>query len=222
MQRPTSFTVFGVLNIVFAVLGAVLSAFAVMSAFMPNVDLGFQSNNPAMKIIQNNEALKTFSGIRGGMDCCVFVLLGIAGVGLLKMKDWGRKLSIGYSAYAILFQIVQIVVAIVFVALPLLNEANGVASQQEQAVLMGGAIGGMIGGIVGGMCCMVYPIVLLVFCLRKSTKDTLLQPPVNPYAMPPAMPVSGLQPPRNPNLPPFTGAPPPGGSQPPYQSPPTS
>jgi hypothetical protein len=158
MQRPTAVTAFGILNLVFACFG-VLGIFGSIAMFyMPN-----SSNNPVVKIMQDNPAYATFLkiSIPLGMLSCGALLA--AGIGLLMMKNWGRLVSIGYAVYAILFGLVGMVANFVFVIRPLLEQAS-----QKQGPEAAGAIGGAVGGGIGGCFGLIYPMLLLIFMTRPK------------------------------------------------------
>src|SRR3954464_13258622 len=153
MQRPTSVSVFGILNLVFACFG-VIGVFASIAMFyMPN-----SSNNPVVKIMQDNPSYAAFLKISIPLGILSCGALLAAGIGLLMLKNWGRLLSIGYAVYAILFGLVGMVANFLFVVRPLLDQAS-----QKQGPEAAGAIGGAIGGSVGGCFGLVYPILLLIF-----------------------------------------------------------
>src|SRR5262245_43450327 len=95
MQRPVSVTVFGILNIAFAVLGvfAMIGTIALFS--LPGA-----SNHPIVKIMQESPAYATWLKLTIPLGLMASVALLVAGIGLLRLKSWGRKLSIGYAIYA--------------------------------------------------------------------------------------------------------------------------
>jgi hypothetical protein len=97
-----------------------------------------------------------------------------AGIGLLRLKKWGRVLSLGYGIYGILFGLINIVVNYIFLTKPLLAQAA-----HKQGVEAGAMIGGAIGGTIGGCFGMVYPILLLIF-LTRSKVVAEFRPPGEP------------------------------------------
>jgi hypothetical protein len=171
MQRPVSVTIFGVLNIVFAVLG-ILGTLGSLALFMPAMA---NSGNPIIKLIHDNPAYAAWLkvSIVFGLAGCVASLA--AGIGLLKLLPWARTLSIVYAIYAIVMNIVGSVANYHFVVQPMLAQAHS-SSGPDAAGAMGGAIGGMLGGCFG----MIYPILLLVFMLKADVKDAFKRPPPLP------------------------------------------
>lgn len=168
MQRPTSVTVFGVLNLVFAVLGGV-GLVASIGLFLLPAD----TNNPVVQLLHDNPAYATWLKIcipLGVLSCAVLLA---AGIGLLCLKSWGRVLSIVHAGYSIVFGVVGMAVNFVYLMQPMLEQARE-KHGPEAAAAIGGAIGGSIGSCFG----MAYPIILLIFMLRPSMA-AIFHPPAN-------------------------------------------
>lgn len=157
MQRPTSVTVFGILNIIFAVIGffGILISTVILSMS--------GANNPALRIMHENPLFSTWMKLMLPLGILAGLVLLAAGIGLLSMKRWGRQASIGYAIYAIATGVLGMAINFFVMVRPLLQEA-GRAHGPEAF----GAIGGAIGGTVGGCFGLAYPIVLLIFMLRPN------------------------------------------------------
>ncbi len=157
-NRPASINVFGILNIVFALWGAVgLLASAVLLFASPDF------NNPVIKIMHENPVYATWvkiSFLLGVPSCAV---LAASGIGLLLLKPWARVLSIIYAVYAIVLGILGTVVNAIFLLLPMLHQA-----QEQSGPAAAGAIGGAIGGTLGGCLGVIYPVLLLIFMTRPK------------------------------------------------------
>jgi hypothetical protein len=157
MQRPASATTFGILNIIFAGLGVFgLVASITLLTVM-------DTRNPVVRIIQNNPAYAAWMKLSVPLGLLSCAILLTAGIGLLRMKNWARLLSIGYAIYAILFGIVGIVINFLFLVRPMLEEAS-----HKQGPEAAGEIGGAIGGGIGGCIGLVYPVLLLIFMTRPK------------------------------------------------------
>ncbi|MEX0824631.1 MAG: hypothetical protein WD119_00610 [Pirellulaceae bacterium] len=159
-QRPTGVTVFGILSIVlglFFLMGTIIGAF-----FMVLAEFIETGPNPVMDTMEGNLAFQIFS--YGSMIAgTVFTsLLVVAGVGMLKMKAWSRKLSVVYSLYAILSAIAGLIVNVGIVFGPALNE---VGPGPERVGVLFGLVSTVLGTVVG----VIYPIALLVYCWRRET-----------------------------------------------------
>jgi hypothetical protein len=158
MQRPTSVTVFGILNIVFAVFG-VLGLIASIALFFLPAD----SNNPVIKLIHENPAYAAWLKISIPLGLLSCSALLAAGIGLLRLKSWARVLSMAYAIYAIGFGILGMVINFIFLVQPMLEQAR-----QQQGPEAAGAFGGAIGGSIGGFFGLIYPVLLLIFMLRPT------------------------------------------------------
>lgn len=158
MQRPTSVTVFGVLNIVFAAFG-VFGLIASIALFFMAAD----TNNPVIKIMHENPAYAVWLKVCIPLGLLSCAALLAAGIGLLRLKSWARILSIGYAIYAIAFGILGMVVNFIFLIRPMLDQAR-----QQQGAQAAGAMGGAIGGSLGGCFGLIYPVLLLIFMLRPN------------------------------------------------------
>jgi hypothetical protein len=173
MSRPTVITVLGILNIVFAVFGllGMIATIALLSA-------GANSNNPVVNMMRENAAFATWMKISVPLGLLNCVALLAAGIGLLRMKEWARKLSIAYAIYAMVTGLAGTVATFFWVTRPMLERAS-----QAQGPEAAGAIGGAVGGLVGGCLGLIYPILLLIFMLRPKIAAAFRP------AIPPAIPV---------------------------------
>lgn len=152
MKRPTSVTVFGVLNIVFGVwglLGLAMAAIITLSGAFPAVDLGVPAGG-------FYEVWTKASFVVGAL---VSVVLIAAGFGLLRMRRWARIASIGYAVYCLLGTGVGLVVQWIFVYRPMLEQFQ----RDNQPAL----IVGLIGGLVGTVVALTYPLLLWYFMTRR-------------------------------------------------------
>ena len=174
MERPGSVTAFGILNIVFAVFGF-LGLFGTIALFSMSGTL----NIPVVKIMRESPVYSTWLKLTiplGLLSCGVLLA---AGVGLLRMKNWARKLSIGYAIYGIVFSILGLVMNFVFLIRPMLEEAA-----QKQGPEAAAAYGGVMGGTIGGCIGLIYPILLLVYMMRPKLVAAFHppSPPPLPFA----------------------------------------
>lgn len=175
MQRPTSVTVFGILNIVFGALALICTPFSLAFLFVPNPAM----ETPAMAAFAN-PAYRAWTLAMGVAGMGVSVLLIVAGIGLLKCRPWGRKISIGYAVYTIVASLVGAAVSAIMLA-SVANSASG--GSPETGVMLAGGIGGTIGGACFAL---IYPIILLVFMFRPSVVDAcsgVVYAPAEPPAL---------------------------------------
>jgi hypothetical protein len=169
MHRPTSVTVFGILNLVFAALGVCGVVLGIVGlVFMANIENmadGAMPPNPQLELLKN-PSYQAYTYAMIGLNSIASIVLAVAGIGLLKLKSWGRTLSIGYGAYAIIMQLVGLAVAFVFVVQPAMQAAEAGNDPQAQGQMVGSVIGAAFGGCFG----LIYPALLLFFMFRKNVK----------------------------------------------------
>ena len=169
-------TVFGILNIGFSIFGlfGIVATIALFAA-------AASANNPAIEMMRESPAFTAWMKISIPLGLLGSFVLLAAGVGLLLLKEWARKLSIGYAIYTIVFGLVGIVVTFLFVTRPMLERAS-----QAEGPEAAGAVGGAIGGSVGGCFGLIYPILLLIFMLRPKVaaafRSVGVAPPMPPVA----------------------------------------
>ena len=156
MQRPKSATVFGILNIAFAVMGVLGLIFTIIA-------LRFAHSNPSMRLIQQSPVLAAWTKFTLPLGFVNSIVLAIAGIGLLLMKNWARILSIIYAIYSLVFGIVGLFLMFFFMILPLIEQAQQKSGPESVAAVFG-AFGGMIGAVIG----LAYPVLLLIFMLRPK------------------------------------------------------
>jgi serine/threonine protein kinase len=156
MPRPTSVTVFGVLHIVKAGLG-MFSAIASIVVLIALAD----SNNPITKMMHDNPVYAAWVKFCIPLGLLTCIVLLVAGIGLLGLKSWARKLSIAYAFYSICMRILTTAINCMFLIQPFLKN-----NQDSQAATM--AIFGLIGGGVSVCLGLIYPILLLVFMMRPT------------------------------------------------------
>ncbi|MFW5739709.1 MAG: hypothetical protein ACOC1F_05025 [Myxococcota bacterium] len=164
MQKPSSVMVFGVLNLLFAVLGF----FGTIGSVL--VLLGMNTDNPVHVIMQESAVYRAFMYVSVPLGLIFIGMLALAGVGLLMSKPWGRTATIVYAIYAIVMGLIGSLFSTVFLVVPLLEQASH-ASGPEAAGAVGGAVGGLFGGCIG----LFYPIFQLIFMYRKNVVEYFKQ-----------------------------------------------
>jgi hypothetical protein len=197
MQRPTSVTVFGILNIVFSWLGFCGVGFTALVLFG-----GFGGDqaetNPVLRL-QKGTFLVAWNQVTLVLSAISLVVLFIAGIGLLNMRSWARKLSIGYSLYTLASTALGMLIFGWFITIPLIQEYG-----ENTGPEAGAAIVGAVGGFAGGCLGLIYPLLLWYFMSRPLVVAAIdgvepvpatgdLPPHVessNPYVSPLTAPIS--------------------------------
>jgi hypothetical protein len=165
--RPASLLVFGILNVLFGVLG--LCGTAGSSAmFFLQLPRDPAMPNPMLDLLDSNPTFRLFMQVTIVLGGVASLVLLAAGIGLLLTKAWGRTLSVGYAWYAIAAAIIGMVVNWVYLIQPTLAAMKGAEGPAAM-----GALGGVVGGLLGGVFSLVYPVVLLVFMNRAAVRAAL-------------------------------------------------
>jgi len=182
-MRPTSLTVFGILNIGFGALGLACTPVGLFSMEFVNLFTLGQDLPSSMTFpfqLLETPAYRTYLMVSTLLGMAASGVLIFAGVGLLKMRGWGRLLSIGYSLYAYLSLVAGFLVTVFFVWTPMLENLN------RTSPLMRMSLVGSMSGATMGMCSgLIYPTVLLVFMFLPSVKAVFK--PVLPPPLPPVV-----------------------------------
>lgn len=158
MNRPTPVTVFGVLNIIFGGLGLLSAPFAIMALMVVDNTM----RNPVLEIARRNPVVGGWMMLSNALGVLAAIVLLAGGIGLLQLKPWGRKLSIGFAVYALVMGVIGMLITGIYIVPALLSQPQ--ANSAEAAGAVGGAIGGLVGGLVG----LVYPLLLLIFMGRPA------------------------------------------------------
>lgn len=165
-NRPTGVTVFAILNVLFGitgVLGVVVTV--LLTVFGDQFDFGA---NPIMDVVADNPTYKIYTVVMSVVGFIFAVVLIASGIGLFKMKLWGRSLALVYAVYAIVATIVGNVANYFFIFKPVMEQAVGGNDMQDLAVMSG-----ILGGVVGGCIALILPIAILIYFLRPSVKKVL-------------------------------------------------
>ena len=158
MNRPTSATVFGILNILFSVLGFLGTAYSAF-VYLAASDPINAAVNP-FDALELSPLMATWLKAATILGFFANVVLLAAGVGLLMMRGWGRMLSLVYAVYAIVGTVIGMAMNWFFIVVPALNSMDD--GRGPGPVLIGAAIGGVLGGCVS----LIYPALLWYFMTR--------------------------------------------------------
>lgn len=163
MRRPTSVTVFAIINFVFAGFGF-LGLLTSVALFMTKA----AQNNPVYEAMARSPMFRVYNIVMMPIGLIVCIVLVLSGIGLLLLKRWGRTITMVYAVYAMVQSVVGTIMTFVFV-LPALRQAAG-GSGSSGAAATGAAIGTVVGAMFGLLVGLLYPILLLVFMTRPNVK----------------------------------------------------
>lgn len=192
MQRPTSVTVLGILNILFGVFGILGSIYSLVSFGTQN--LGAATGNPVFDIMAKSPALATWTRVSTVLGIFAAIAEMISGVGMLQLREWGRKLAVGVALYLILLTVIGFFANLLLLIRPLLDAAGATNDPAMKAGAYAGAFAGFFGGCSG----LIYPAILLFFMTRPEVAAAFMPPaptahsPIMPdEPRPPEQPFSG-------------------------------
>lgn len=161
MGRPKSVLVFGILNIVAAVIGVCGFGMALAMRFdlfkMPT------ENNPALELMDSNPGYRLFTDVLQILGAVGIIVLLATAIGLLLMKPWARVVAIGYGIYRILMVILGGVVSYVLLLGPMLEQTSGGSGPERM-----GAVFGVVGLLLGSLISILYWIVQMFFLTRPA------------------------------------------------------
>jgi hypothetical protein len=147
IEKPTSVTVFGILNIIFGGLGLLCTP------IVTALELG--------STYTEMETTTTYTAWNLAGSCIGFgfsIWLLALGIGLLMMKSWARRGSIIYSIAFIIWIFLGVGIEVAALSL------DWIIIPESQIPLF---IGWMCCGFCGGL---IYPILLLIFMLTPKVK----------------------------------------------------
>lgn len=122
-ERPTSVTVFSIINLVLCGLGIIGTIFWVLG--LMGIRLGSAEGNPVMQMMDNSTAYQLFTNIMSGLGVLVTILVISASIGMLSLKPWARSVTIGWGVYSILMMIAAAAVNYLAIFGPLIANSSG-------------------------------------------------------------------------------------------------
>jgi hypothetical protein len=154
--KPTGLIVLGSLAIVVGVIGLLRAGLALTFYFIGEFAVGDR------QYIADTSMLR---GVWSAADGALALLLIVAGVGLVLLRRWGRPMAVAVA----LMQLISSIGAIAMIFRMAANapELSGEASLQQATTTVAAVIGQLIGAI--------FPLVLLIVCVRRSTAAALEQ-----------------------------------------------
>ena len=123
-ERPTSVTVFAVINLVLSVLGVFFLTWALVMR-LGLVTLPGAEDSPKHDLMLNNVGYRLMSDVMMGLGFVATIIIIAASIGMFTLKPWARLATIGWGAYNIIAGLAMMVVDHILVVTPLLKQFTG-------------------------------------------------------------------------------------------------
>lgn len=160
MQKPASLTVFGVLNVIFGVLGLCGAVFNILG-----LAAGSARDNPILYVMKESAVFLVWNWLNALISPLLLLVLLASGVGLLMAKSWGRLAAMGVAGAYIVMDLLSTLMSGIFL-LPLYLE---LLDKSGERFMLGAA--GAAGLGLGACFGLVYPVLVLIFMTRKPVVD---------------------------------------------------
>lgn len=163
-QTPVAGTVLGILNILYG-----LSVFLCLGAMSVYLFVAFTAEaaegDAALQLMQENAFVKFYHYT----SLLLSMLTGLcyigAGVGLLMLRPFGRRLSIGLASIELAQLAVSLAVNCIFLFPIFVRQIERVPSGSPEQIT---AISSLVSGLAGIAISTIYPAVVLFVMYRKS------------------------------------------------------
>ena len=148
--RPVSTAIFGVLSIMFGVMGLLCSPLGIVGIFVQPSTGQFAPTGIVLAWLVIGAII--------GMVCGVAQI--VFGVGLFKLKSWGRLGLLYYGIFAVVWGLLGIPISIWIMS----SGSLGIDGSTP------GAAASSMMGTCGGLISLIYPILLIIFMTRPNVK----------------------------------------------------
>lgn len=161
---PVAGIVLGILNMLYAVLAFLCNGISGLTFFI-SLPPEMTKDNAAVELMNINPFYKIFTQAILIGSLLAAVVLFVAGVLLLQVRPWGRKLSIYYCIYDFTSISLGLIVNAILLFPLLFDQINTFPVGSPERM---GAAFGLVFGLVGVVLSLLYPIVLVVFMHRPK------------------------------------------------------
>lgn len=161
MTRPNVVTVFGIVNLSFALI--YLCGLAALSSPVLALKEGSEPADPLYAPLLQHPVFLVYTKVSMMVGGVLSVLLAASGVGLLLMKSWGRRLAVFYSAFSSVLGALGLLLYGTVYMPAVLEHAQKMPEGPSRTALV---VGAQIGIVLSGLCGLLYPIVLLI-CMTR-------------------------------------------------------
>ena len=165
-RRPTAVTVFAIIGIVFGIYGVLCKPAGIAMLFLP----ALMAQNQAMNVQRDDPVIFGWGIASNGIGFFISILLLSASIACLSLKPWARRGMIYYGIAAIVMNVVQLVVNMVWVMPKVMAAQEEMMQQQGGAAPPAGMFAGIgiAGSVIGFIVAMIFPSLLLYFVRRPE------------------------------------------------------
>lgn len=166
-ERPTSVTVFAIINLILSGLGVIGILFWVLA----KLGLKFQSSqgNPVLELMEASRGYQLFTDVASGLGILVTILLLSASIGMFSLKPWSRRVTIGWGVYSILMTLVALGVNYLAIFGPLIANSTG---PEHVGMIVAVVIQGVISVFFIG-----YYLLMIFMLMRPKVVDAFTPVP---------------------------------------------
>ena len=164
--RPTSVTVLSIMGMVLGGMGLLCKP-ASLLMFVVKMPVP----NPVVDAMRNDSFIRGFMVIGAATGWVISLLLILASVGSLRLRDWGRSGMLAYAGLALVMTAISQAIGIVAIAPALAPAVRQAAAEQPAAFQLSPAANLALGIGLG----LWFPLLILYFYTRKSVKQAFEQ-----------------------------------------------
>jgi hypothetical protein len=158
--RPGSVTAIAIIGIVFGAIGLLCKPAALGMLFVPQ-----PGPNPALDM-QKDMMGWTVGSTAVGVAASLLLLA--SSIGALSLKPWARKGLLAYAALAVLMNVVNLVVSLIWIVPKMqeIQQQQGAGAPAGMAAIMQTA--GTVGAVVGFLITMIFPALVYYYMTRPQ------------------------------------------------------
>lgn len=170
-ERPTSVTVFAVINLVFCSLGVIALIAWLLSKLGLSLNIFPQppEKDALTLAMENSLPFQWFSDISSGVGAFTTILLIAASIAMFTLKPWSRKVTIGLGVYSVVVIIVGYIFQYLVIWSPLLPDVTGTDLLIVRAAMI---IGGVISVLFIG-----YHLLMIFMLTRPAVVEAFTPMP---------------------------------------------
>lgn len=166
-ERPTSVTVYAILNLIMCALGVLGTIFWLIGklGLLPVPD-----EKPAFQVaMESNVGFTLYTDILTAVGLLITILVIAASIGMFMLKPWARKVTIGWGIYSVVFLLINYGISYVLLYGPMLADMTGTDLVVAKAMMISGAVMSVL--FIG------YHLLMIFFMTRPKVVDAFTPEP---------------------------------------------